>query len=90
MDEHISAAALAEDVQHYLASQPILVRQPSTIYQIRKLVRRNPLATAFAASMLMLLIAFAGTMTYQTRRIPSERDRAQAEADRSEAINAVL
>jgi tetratricopeptide (TPR) repeat protein len=89
-DRYGSAAALAEDVQRYRASQPILARPPSTIYQLRKRVRRNPLATALAASMLVLLITFAGTMTYKTRRIASERDRAQAEVDKSEAINAFL
>ncbi len=89
-DRYGSAAALAEDVRRYLASQPILARPPSTMYQLRKLVRRNPLPTAFAVCMLALLVVFAGTMAYQARRIASERDRAQAEADKSAAINQFL
>ena len=34
-------AALAEDVERYLANQPILAHPPSTMYQLRKLVSRH-------------------------------------------------
>jgi eukaryotic-like serine/threonine-protein kinase len=89
-DRYGSAAALAEDVQRHLASQPILARPPSTWYQLRKLVRRNPLPAVFAASLLVLLVGFAGAMTWQAGRIARERDRAQAEANKSSAINEFL
>lgn len=89
-DRYGSAAALADDVRRFLASQPILARPPSTIYQFRKLVRRNPLASAFAASILFMLVVLAGTMTYQAGRIADERDRAQGEADKAATINKFL
>ena len=89
-DRYGSAAALAEDIRRHLGSQPILARPPSTLYQLRKLVRRNPLPAVFAASVLLLLVAFAGTMAWQARRIAAERDRAQAEADTSAAIREFL
>jgi tetratricopeptide (TPR) repeat protein len=89
-DRYGSAAALAEDVRRYLGSQPILARAPSALYQLRKLVRRNPLPAALAASVLVLLVAFAGAMAWQAQRIAAERDRAQAEADKSSAINDFL
>jgi len=89
-DRYGSAAALAEDIRRYLGSQPILARPPSATYQLRKLVRRNPLPATFAASVLLLLVAFAGTMAWQARRIAAERDRAQAEADKAAAINRFL
>jgi eukaryotic-like serine/threonine-protein kinase len=89
-DRYGSAAALAEDVRRHLGSQPILARPPSMLYQLRKLVRRNPLPAAFAGAVLLLLVAFAGTMAWQARRIADERDRAQAEADTSAAIREFL
>ncbi|MBP7147210.1 MAG: serine/threonine protein kinase [Acidobacteria bacterium] len=89
-DRYGSAAALAEDVRRYLAAQPILARPPSAVYQLRKLVRRNPLPTAFAASLLLLLVGFAATMTWQAGRIADERDRARAAGDKATAINAFL
>ncbi len=89
-DRYGSAAALADDIRRYLGSQPILARPPSTMYQLRKLVRRNPLPTVFAGTLLLLLVAFAGTMAWQAGRIADERDRAQAEADKSTAIQRFL
>ena len=89
-DRYGSAAALAEDLRRWLGSEPILARPPSTLYQIRKLVRRNPLPAAFAATLVVVLVAFAGTMAWQARRIAAERDRAQSEADKAAAINRFL
>ena len=89
-DRYGSAAALAEDLRRWLDSKPILARPPSTLYQMRKFVRRNPLPTAFAATLLMLLVGFAIAMGWQANRVAAERDRAQAAADKAEAINRFL
>src|SRR5262245_48686442 len=89
-ERYASAAALAEDLRRYLGSQPILARPPSTVDLLRKLVRRNPLPTAFAASVLVLLVAFAGTMAWQVRRVARERDRAEGESAKAGAINDFL
>jgi serine/threonine protein kinase/Tfp pilus assembly protein PilF len=89
-DRYASAAALAEDLRRWLDSKPILARPPSTMYQLRKFVRRNPLPTAFAATLLVLVLGFAGAMGWQAQRVASERDRAQAAAAKAEAINRFL
>src|SRR5690242_12188955 len=52
-----SAAALAEDVERYLSSQPILARPPSTIYQIQKFAARNRGLVAGIAAAFVVLIA---------------------------------
>ena len=79
-----SAAALGEDVQRYLANQPILARPPSAAYQFRKLVLRHKGPFAAAAAAFVLLAAFAGAMTVQAARIARERDRANQAAKRAE------
>jgi tetratricopeptide (TPR) repeat protein len=89
-ERYPSAAALAEDLRRYLTSQPILARPPSTVDVLRKMVRRNPLPAAFAASVLVLLLAFAGMMGWQARRVAAERDRAEGEAAKAKAINDFL
>src|SRR5262249_38413085 len=38
---YASAAAMGDDVQRYLTSQPILARPPSAMYQLRKLIARH-------------------------------------------------
>jgi serine/threonine protein kinase/Tfp pilus assembly protein PilF len=58
---YASAAAFSEDLGRFLASQPILARPPSTMYQLRKLVaRRKPLFATIAAALLLLVVAAIG------------------------------
>jgi tetratricopeptide (TPR) repeat protein len=71
-----SASALGEDVDRYLASQPILARPPSAAYQIRKLVARHRLPAAFVGSMLVLVVGFGIAMTVLYGRAETNRRRA--------------
>ncbi|HKQ97014.1 MAG TPA: tetratricopeptide repeat protein [Candidatus Polarisedimenticolia bacterium] len=89
-DRYASAAALAEDLRRYLDARPILARPPSTLYLVRRFVRRNPLPSVFAATLALLLVGFAGAMAWQAKRVAVERDRAQAEANKAAAINTFL
>lgn len=53
-----SAAALAEDLERYRHSQPVLARTPSTAYQLRKLVARHkPLVGALAVALVAIVVA---------------------------------
>src|SRR5262249_26348199 len=57
-----SAAALAEDVERYLTSQPIVARAPSAAYRARKFVRRHRWGVAAAAAVVLaLIVAVVGT-----------------------------
>ncbi|MFI5182401.1 MAG: tetratricopeptide repeat protein [Thermoanaerobaculia bacterium] len=85
-----SAAALAEDVDRYLASQPILAHPPSTMYQLRKLVARHTASFVAAGVIAILLVALGATMIVQAGRVRKERDRATAEAAKASAINSFL
>jgi serine/threonine protein kinase len=82
-----SAAALGDDVERYLGSQPILARSPSAFYQLTKMVQRNRLGAAFAATVLILLAALAITSTVQSRAIARQRDRAEEEAAKAFAVS---
>jgi len=75
-----SPADLAADIERHLTDQPVLAGPPSVPYRARKFVRRHRIGVAVAAGMLFMLLAFAGTMTWQARRIALERDRANREA----------
>jgi serine/threonine protein kinase/tetratricopeptide (TPR) repeat protein len=75
---YASAAQLSGDVGRYLTSQPILARPPSTIYQLKKLVSRNKLPAAFAASVLVLLIGFGVWMSVLYTRAETNLQMANA------------
>ena len=65
-DRYASAAALSEDVERYLTSQPLIARPPSTVYQIRKLVqrRRGPFLAAAAALAIIIGLAIEMSVLY--------------------------
>jgi eukaryotic-like serine/threonine-protein kinase len=81
-----SASAFADDIERYLSNHPILARPPSAMYQVQKLVARNRAAFVGGVAALLLLIAFAVTMTVQARRIATARDRAAAEAESARQV----
>ena len=85
-----NAAALAEDVDSYLAQRPILAHPPSTMYQLRKFASRHRVGVAGAGAIAVLLVALAVTLAVQAERVRRERDRASAEAAKASAINAFL
>ncbi|MEM6472818.1 MAG: protein kinase [Planctomycetota bacterium] len=93
-------AALAEDVCRYLNDEAIEARPPSTVYRLRKMVRKHTGKFLVGASILtLLLLGLAGTGTMWLRASTAESearrsgDLAIAEARRarraeSEALNA--
>jgi serine/threonine protein kinase len=81
-----SVLELSEDIERYLENLPIQARPPSGMYQLRKLVGRHKLAFSAAASVLVLLVAFAITVSIQNRRIVEERDRANLEAESARQV----
>jgi serine/threonine protein kinase len=75
--------ALAEDIDRHLKDQPILARPPSTVYQLRKLIARHRAPFAFAATLFVLVTAFAVTMSFLYT--DQRRAHAEAEAEREKA-----
>ena len=62
-DRYANVDAFAGDVRRYLAGEPISAVEPSSLYLLKKLILRNKLAFAFAATVLLLIVAF-GVHTY--------------------------
>jgi serine/threonine protein kinase/tetratricopeptide (TPR) repeat protein len=77
-----SAAALAEDVERYLDSRPILARAPSTTYQLRKFAQRNrTLVAGVAATMLALVAGIVVSTTFGVREATQRRAAEKAKAE---------
>jgi serine/threonine protein kinase len=87
---YASASELAEDVQRYLAGDPVLARPPSALYRLRKLSHRHKTTLAIGgiavtALLVGLVAALAGLM-----RANSEAKRARTEAKTTRALNDFL
>ena len=79
-----SAAALAQDVQRYLADEPVEACPPSTMYRMRKFARKNKTALIVAHVIVLLLVVGLAASAWQAvratqaeRQIKEERNRAQ-------------
>lgn len=77
-----SAGELGRDVRNYLSGQPIEAKRDSGWYLLNKTIRRHRLAAGTAAGVLVLLVAFAASMTFMyTRATRAEADARKAGAD---------
>ncbi len=95
---YADAAALRDDLDHFLAGRPITARAPSAAGRAWRWARRHPArATAGAASLLLLLVVAGGSSFHalqlerEQQRTTNERDRAQrAEAVAREQLRSAL
>ena len=78
-----TAIGLANDVRRHLITSPCSLGHPVSGYRTRKFVRRHRVGVSAAATLVVLLVAFAMTMAEQARRIAGERDRANQESSRA-------
>ncbi|MBX9579402.1 MAG: tetratricopeptide repeat-containing protein [Gemmataceae bacterium] len=81
-----SAAALARDIERFLADEVVEARPPTAGYRLRKFVRRHRGPVLAAAAVAVLLVAgIVGTTAGMLRAVDAERD---AEGRRREAVAA--
>src|SRR5262245_47627311 len=76
-----TANGLARDIQRYLANEVVEARPPSTVYRLRKFVRRNRAmvlaGSAVAAALLVGVVAFAWQALIATEQNRIARDNEQ-------------
>ncbi|GMU38991.1 MAG: serine/threonine-protein kinase [Phycisphaerae bacterium] len=76
-----SASSLKDDIERYLANEPILARPPTLRYQLRKLVARHRVECAFAAA-LVALIGVGGVVSGRLAwRLAEEKAAAESAKD---------
>ena len=84
---YASAAELADDLGRHLQRRPVLARGDSASYLLRRFLARHSKAVAGTAAAVVAMIALVG---FYTAELASERDRAQREAQRAEAVSVFL
>ncbi|MEM9554038.1 MAG: serine/threonine-protein kinase [Acidobacteriota bacterium] len=81
-----SVGALRRDLERHLDGHPVTARRSTIVYRVGRLVRRHRLASALAAALLAVVLAFAALSSLQARRLATERDLAERERARAEAV----
>jgi eukaryotic-like serine/threonine-protein kinase len=90
---YASVRALAEDIQRHCAGHPVRARPDTVGYRVSRFVLRNRTLVAAYLVISGLLAGFTGLAAYtaftsraQARVIALERDRAQLESEKAEAV----
>ncbi|MHC4108880.1 MAG: tetratricopeptide repeat protein, partial [Planctomycetota bacterium] len=81
---------LAAEIRRYLSGEPIDARRDNRWYVLRKTVARNKAVTALGATLLVLLIGFAVTMSLLYERAVTADRNTQREAATVQALNEFL
>jgi tetratricopeptide (TPR) repeat protein len=79
-----TANGLAIDLQRYLSDEPVAACPPSTVYRAQKFVRRNKIALALAALVLLCLMIAGGSVGWVAR------DRSVRRTALEHSVNAAL
>lgn len=87
---YATAAALAEDLRRFLASEPIAARPPSTFYLLQKFARRHRAAVGAAAAIAVVLVAATVVSLALAVRARDAERTAAAEAASARAVSDFL
>ena len=82
--------ALSEDIRRHVEGLPITARKDTLGYRTGKFVRRNKVAVATAAFVVLALVAGLAAVTWQERITLQERDRARLAQRQEERLNDFL
>jgi len=85
-----TAGELARDIGHYLNAEPIEAKRESTLYLLRKALRKHKALFGGTAAVLAVLIAATVTSTVFYARARAQRTRAEQAATRFKAENLLL
>ncbi len=85
-----SAFALAEDLDRYRRSMPLLARPDTAAYRLQKFVRRNTVATGAGVLGALVLLGFSMVTFIQSVRLAEERDVARLERAKAEDVSSFL
>jgi tetratricopeptide (TPR) repeat protein/tRNA A-37 threonylcarbamoyl transferase component Bud32 len=79
-----SAEAVAEDLDRWLAGEPIQARPAGHLERAWRWCRRNPAVAALTGAVTMLLVAAVAGLAISNRTIARERDEARRQRQRSD------
>jgi serine/threonine protein kinase/Tfp pilus assembly protein PilF len=87
---YASASELAADIERHLRHEPIMASPPSTLYKLKKYMKRHKVGVAAAMLVTAAILLGSTLATIGMIQASRERDRAQKEAIKAQTINEFL
>jgi serine/threonine protein kinase len=78
--QYANATAFSEDLQRYLANEPVGAQPDSALYRGTRFIQRHKVLVLSAAAVAASLLVGTGVSIWQARAAIQQRDRADAEA----------
>jgi serine/threonine protein kinase/tetratricopeptide (TPR) repeat protein len=72
-----SAGELADDLERFLAGKPVVAREPSAAYILRRLATRNKVAVGVGAASLVIILGALGAALWQRQAAVRAQGRAE-------------
>ncbi|MEZ5964069.1 MAG: protein kinase [Planctomycetota bacterium] len=85
-ERYASVAELRDDLRRAITDEPVLAGPPSTIYRVRKFVRRHRAAVAAAAAVVLALVAGLVAALLAQSRARDAENRARREASVAKGV----
>ncbi|KQY88734.1 serine/threonine-protein kinase [Pelomonas sp. Root1444] len=85
-ERYANAQALADDLQRWLAHEPIRARPDSRLYVLNRFVRRHRLAVAAGSAAVLALVALTTVSVLQAYRAEQAEQQAQARRQQAEDV----
>ncbi|CAN5480125.1 hypothetical protein BH23BAC3_BH23BAC3_24080 [soil metagenome] len=85
-----SAGQLAADIHNYLNGKPVTAHPDSVAYRVRKFIQRHKIGVASAATIILLLLGYALTITYHSQQTQAALEQARQETAKAEQITGLL
>src|SRR5690606_789830 len=89
-ERYASVEALVEDLERRLAGQPVRARGDAWTYRARRFVGRHRWALSAAAAFVLLLGAYAATVSVQASQVRRALGQARLEAEKSAEVTEFL
>ena len=89
-ERYATADAMRQDLQRYLAGEPVLARPDSVAYRFAKFVGRHRLQVGLGTAIGIVLLAAAGVSIWQGQLARAQRSVAERETQRAQAVQAFL
>jgi serine/threonine protein kinase len=82
---YASCGDFSEDIEHYIADEPVHARPPSTGYRLRKFARRNRVGIVTGGAVMCALVLTLAVLGYSYAQVRHERDQTAKRATETRA-----